>query len=455
MKFQPVLKTQSFARNLAVLYFFLFSGMVAVSQTDQINYDEQKIPPYTLPELLVAANGKKIKTVALWENVRRPEILKMFSENIYGEMPGKPSGLHFLVTCEDPTALDGKATKKEITIFFSDDENGPSADLLLWLPNNVSRKVPVFIGLNFLGNYATTIDSTISISKDWYTLNQNPDPVLRKIWTREAVWKPMTYRKEIIRGEDAYRWPLEEIIDAGFGLATMYYEDIEADNPDGWKTGIRGLMSENLKIKTSDWGSIGAWAWGLSRIMDYLETDGRVNSKQVVVTGLSRLGKTALWAGANDKRFAMVISDDSGEGGASLSKRIYGETIALINNVNPHWFIEKYKTYNNHPELLPVDQHMLIALAAPRPVYVASAIDDKPADPKGEFLSAKYAAPAYRLYGLMGVGVEEQPAVDHPVGDYIGYHVRTGDHDILLYDWQQFIIFARRHFTAHISEQNK
>ena len=182
--------------------------------------------------------------------------------------------------------------------------------------------------------------------------------------------------------------------------------------------------------------------------MDYLETDQKVNAKQVIVTGLSRLGKTALWAGANDQRFAIVVSNNSGETGAALSKRIYGETIELINKVNPHWCITKYKSYNSAADKLPVDQHMLIALAAPRPIYIASAVLDKPADPNGEFLSGKFAGTVYSLYGKTGVGVEQQPAVDHPVGDFIGYHVRSGGHDILLYDWQQFMHFADRHFKA-------
>jgi hypothetical protein len=205
-------------------------------------------------------------------------------------------------------------------------------------------------------------------------------------------------------------------------------------------------MQKKLGIQPGEWGAISAWAWGLSRMMDYLETEERVNAKQVCVTGLSRLGKTALWAGANDQRFAIVISNDSGEGGAALSKRLYGETTELLIRVNPHWFVEKYKDYNFHPEKLPFDQHMLIAMIAPRPAYIASAVDDKPADPKGEFLGGKFAAPAYALYGLKGVGVDNQPAVDTPVGESVGYHVRTGGHDILLYDWQQFVKFANKHF---------
>jgi hypothetical protein len=321
--------------------------------------------------------------------------------------------------------------------------------VLLYLPNQAKGKVPVFIGLNFLGIHATQLDSTITITDSWKRINNSSTPILVNEWPVRAGWKSAVNNRVAIRGEDVHRWPVDELIANGYGMATAYYQDLEPDNPEGWKTGIRNTMQHELNIKPEEWGAISAWAWGLSRMMDYLETDDRVNAKQVIVTGLSRLGKTALWAGANDQRFAIVISDDSGEGGAALSKRIYGETIELINRVNPHWYIEKYKTYNFAVDKLPVDQHMLVALAAPRPVYIATAILDTPADPKGEFLSGKFAGSVYALYGKTGVGVEDQPPVDTPVGETIGYHVRTGGHDILLYDWKQFIHFANKHFNYH------
>lgn len=416
-------------------------------EENALNYDEDKIPAYTLPDPLMTANGKVIRTSKEWETIQRPAILKKFSDTMHGRVPARPKDIHYKTTYENTNALDGKATRKEVTIYFTRGEAGPSMVVLLYLPNNLKAKVPVFVGLNFLGNHAAQADSTITITDNWKRLNTNNAPTLKKLWpSKPSGWIPTTNNKVPKRGEEARRWPVREIIDSGYGVATAYYEDVEADNPDGWKAGVRGRLQGELNIRPDEWASISVWAWSLSRIMDYLETDPRVNAAQVVVTGLSRLGKTALWAGANDQRFAMVISNDSGEGGAALSKRNYGETIELINRVNPHWFIEKYKTYNFAPEKLPFDSHMLVALAAPRPVYIASAIDDRSADPEGEFLSGKYAEPVYALYGEKGVGVEEQPPVDTPVGDYIGYHVRTGGHDILLYDWQQFINFANRHF---------
>jgi hypothetical protein len=434
-----------------VMQCLSFDNYAQDRAADNLNYDESSIPPYNLPDLLVTDDGKAVRNSKEWETIQRPAILKKFKEHVYGEVPGKPRDIHFKTTYLDRKALGGKATRKEITIYFTKGENGPSMVMLLYLPNQVKTKVPVFIGLNFTGNHAAQFDSTITITDNWKRINTNNAPTLVKDWPAgRGAWKPSTNNKKAIRGDEAHRWPVEELINNGYGMATAYYEDLEPDHPEGWKVGVRGLLQKELNIKPESWGSICAWAWGLSRMMDYLETDDRVNEKQVVVTGLSRLGKTSLWAGANDQRFAIVISNDSGEGGASLSKRIYGETIELINRVNPHWCVGKYKTYNFATDKLPVDQHMLVALAAPRPIYIASAIDDKPADPKGEFLSGKFAGPVFALYGKTGVGVEEQPAVDTPVGESIGYHVRTGGHDILLYDWQQFMRFANRHFKYNI-----
>ncbi|HUS00654.1 MAG TPA: hypothetical protein VMY77_02950 [Chitinophagaceae bacterium] len=433
---------------LTVMHLVMMKSS-ALAQKEE-NFDENKIPPYTLPDLLVADNGKVINTSKEWETIQRPAILKKFTKNVYGKVPGKPKDIHFKTTYLNNNALNGKATRKEITIYFKKGEKGPSMNVLLYLPNNVKSRVPVFIGLNFTGNHSTQFDSTITITDSWKRINASNTAVLKNEWPYRSGFKRVIRNKKAIRGEEVHRWPIEEIIDNGYGVATAYYEDLEPDHPEGWQSGVRSTLQHELNIKSEEWASISVWAWGLSRIMDYLENDDRVNAKQVVVTGLSRLGKAALWAGANDQRFAIVVSADSGEGGAALSRRDFGETIELINRVNPHWYIKKYKSYNFAVDKLPVDHHMLIALSAPRPVYIASAILDRSADPKGEFLSGKFAGPAYALYGKKGVGVEEQPPVDTPVGETIGYHVRTGEHDILLYDWIQFIHFANRHFGYQV-----
>jgi hypothetical protein len=407
--------------------------MNASAQDNGINYDESKVPPYTLPDPLVAQDGSHIVNSRQWLNQQRPAMLRLFTENVYGRMPGKPKNMWFKISSVDSSALGGHAIRKQVTIFFNSGASSPSMDLLIYLPK-ATKPVPVFIGLNFYGNQTINADTGIQISKRWVMDDDNLG-----IANNEAT--------QASRGKDAGKWAVEEIIRRGYGLATAYYGDLEPDYPEGWKIGVRTTMKSELSINETEWCAIGAWGWGLSRIMDYLESDKAVNAREVVITGHSRLGKACLWAAANDERFAIVVSNDSGEGGAALSKRWFGETIERINTSFPHWFISKYKEYNKHPDLLPVDQHILLSLMAPRPLYVASASEDLWADPKGEFLSAKNAEPVYALFSKKGLGVTEMPAIDHPVGETIRYHIRTGKHDFTLYDWQQYLDFADKQFS--------
>ncbi len=405
--------------------------------TKQPNYDESKVPQYTLPNPLVLADGTPVTDVATWFEKRRPEILKLFRSQVYGEAPPLARELPYKVTDRDRNALGGLATRKLVRVGLTRSDQGPFLNLLLYLPNQVSGPAPVFLGLNFQGNQSISSDPGVPVTDAWVRNN-------------EALGISDHKATEATRGASAGRWPLELILKSGFGVATAYYGDIDPDYDDEYKAGIhRYFFLLGQRMPASDqWGSIGAWAYGLSRVMDYLEKDDDVARRRVIVMGHSRLGKTALWAGAQDQRFAMVISNDSGCGGAALSRRRFGETVEAINTAFPYWFCANFKQYNGREDQLPVDQHELLALIAPRPLYVASAAEDLWADPRGEFLAAKNADPVYRLLGAGGLDTQEMPPVDHPVIGTISYHIRSGGHDVTTYDWEQYIKFARMHLES-------
>ena len=416
-------------RSLAVLSAaVLVVQSQAVAQPAGANYGESKVPEYTLPDPLMADDGSKITSPERWRESRRPEILRQFEDLMYGKTPGgRPEAMRWEVVESADDALGGTARRKQVRIFFDGEADGPRMDLLLYTPADATGPVPTFLGLNFKGNHTVF-----------------PDP---------AILLPQG-AEESARGDRRGRWPVDEIVGRGFGLATAHYFDIDPDVKDQWQDGVHPLFYADGQDRPlpDEWGSIGAWAWGLSRALDYLESDEDVDGSRVVVMGHSRLGKTSLWAGAQDDRFALVISNDSGCGGAALSRRRFGETVERINTSFPHWFSDTFNEYNANEDALPFDQHMLIALIAPRPVLVCSAEEDLWADPKGEFLSAYHASPVYELLGTNGIaGAEEMPPANDLVGGTIGYHLRPGEHDVTMRDWEVFIEFADAHLGRSAS----
>lgn len=399
--------------------------------TAQVNYDESKVPDYVLPQLLGSGQG----TVQTWEEQRRPELLKLCREQVYGRMPEGEVQVDFQIIDEDRSALGGRAVRRQVKARFSRNGKNAEMSILIYLPAEADGPVPLFLGLNFFGNHTIHPDDQIGISEAWV-----PNHTLFCIDNHRA--------DEVSRGVRTSRWPVERLLARGYGLATVYAGDIDPDFDDGFKNGIHALFQPAEDGATDSWSTISAWAWGLSRAMDYLLGDPDVDAERVAVIGHSRLGKAALWAGASDERFAMVISNNSGCAGAALSRRRFGETVARINQSFPHWFCANFSQYNDKEDNLPVDQHQLLALMVPRPLYVASAVQDEWADPRGEYLSLYHASEVYRLYDPETELPEVSPAVNQPLHrKALGYHLRSGDHDITRYDWERYMDFADHHFN--------
>ncbi len=366
-----------------------------------INYDEDKVPSFRLPELMKSASNKKIVNSKEWMEIRRPELLEIFSSQVFGRVPVTPWQTSMKVTKVDANAMNGTATFKLVEIRIVAQSNSMTIHMGLFTPNKIKTPAPTF--LLICNRDPKNIDFTRTIKREF--------------------------------------WPAEEIVARGYAIAAFDNAEVDPDADDGFRNGIHGLLDQ--KRTDDSWGTIAAWAWGASRCLDYLITDKDVAVDKIAVVGHSRGAKTALWAGATDPRFAMVVCNEAGCVGSSLCRRSFGETIYEINRAFPHWFCTNFKNYSKNEEALPVDMHMLLSLTAPRPLYIASAANDLWGDPRGQYLALREALPAYNLFQTQSVLPLTMPLVNTPVqSGMVAYHIRDGKHDLLLKDWNYFMDYA-------------
>lgn len=394
-----------------------------------VNYDEAKAGEYVLPDILKTNDGQVVKDAKTWYEKRRPEIVRLFETQQYGRDPGRPKQESFELTDKGTAALNGAALRKQVTISFSKDPSWPKIHLLLYLPANAHKPVPMFFTINF-----TAVQNAVE------------DPGI----TAHEIWNPKTNTRIMPPGDRRFgRIDVAALLQAGFGVATFYYGDVDPDYAGGFSNGIRAryLKAGQTERGPEDWGSIAAWAWGISRVEDYFETDKQIDAKRVAIHGVSRLGKTVMWAGAHDQRFAAVIASCSGEGGAALSHRNYGETIAHLTAPSryPYQFAENYANWAGFPDKAPMDAHMLIALIAPRPLLLQTGNTDYWSDPKGEFLAAVAAGPVYKLLGKDPLDTDVWPAAKTPILHDLAYYMHEGGHGMVPSDWNVYIEFLKMH----------
>jgi hypothetical protein len=425
-------------RKLILLFvimipFLVFGQKENLAKTSAgfpVNYEEDSVGSYTLPDLLLLSNGQRVKDAKTWTEKQRPALLKLVEEIQYGKMPGRPDDMSFNVFDKNTSAFGGKAIRRQVTVYFTKDTSQHKMDLLIYLPANATKPVPLLLTISFAANNQVTDDPGVKVGY---------------IWTREG---------QKIRADQPSRFPkmnIEQFIDAGFGFATVYYCDIEPDFKGGLPYGIRRkyLQPTQLKPADNEWGTISAWAWGISRAMDYFETDKQIDARRIAIEGASRLGKTVLWAGIHDTRIKMVIASCSGEGGAALARRNYGENIKHITDTSRYYyqFAPNYHSYAGNVNSLPFDAHTLVALMAPRPLLLQTGDTDYWSDPKGEFLAAIAAEPVYKLFGEKGPGIFEMPEAGDIslMNNKLGYYEHKGGHGTIPGDWPLFIEFMKKH----------
>jgi hypothetical protein len=389
-----------------------------------------------LPNPLVMLDGNRVTSPGEWTERRRPELKALFEHYMYGKLPPAPKAIGVRVDREDRGCFGGKATRKEVSIVLFPKPDSPTIHLLLVIPNRRTGPAPAFLGLNFNGNHTALADPTIALPTAWMPPGA---PGVKENKATDAG-----------RGKDAGVWSIEKVIDRGYALATFYSGDIAPDHP-GFADGVfpefaRGLPRDRA---ADDWGAVAAWAWGLSRALDYLLQDGEIDGGRVAVVGHSRLGKAALLAGAFDERFALTIGHQAGCGGSAPSRGKVGEQVKQINDRFPHWFDGEFKKFNDQIDRLPFDQNGLIALAAPRPLLLTNGTLDTWANPAGQFDVLKAADDVYHLLGVKGLEVDAMPPENTLVGDRLAFHIRPGKHAMTPEDWDTFLAFADKHLKPN------
>jgi hypothetical protein len=383
----------------------------------------------TLPDPLVFPNGEPVHSAREWER-RRMGILETAQRQMYGVVPSA-AGLRFAVQERDGNAFGSLARRTQVRLLFKGSADGPFADLLLYTPRKLQR-APVILGMNFWGNHTVCSDPRILLNRRWIESSHNPFIDLSCVRDHRAT--------ESCRGIDARRWPIEEILQRGYAFATLYRGDIDPDVADGSVPGLRNAYP-GLANRGDNFSAIAAWAWAMSRSLDYLEIDPHADARRVAAFGWSRLGKAAVWAGANDRRFAAILSHESGAGGAKLFRRDAGEDIHRLNTVFPHWFCSNFRAYNGKDRELPFDQHLILAAMAPRPLYIGSAAGDTNSDPEGEFTSGVLASAVYRFLGFKGLDATVMPKPGGFISGRVSYQIRPGGHDVEDSDWQRYLDF--------------
>jgi hypothetical protein len=387
------------------------------------NYDESKVGTCTLPDPLVLQDGKPVRDAETWFKQRRPELLKLYETEIYGRVPALAPKATFKVVETDTNALDGLAVRRLVEIHFSGQPDGSNVHLHVYLPAKAAGPVPMLLQLVFVNNL--------------------PGP------GAASNAAPAGAGRRPVASETG---PLKDILARGYGYATFRYTEVQPDAANTYSSGVikLALAPGQTRPAPDEWGTISAWAWTASRVLDYLATEPAVDAGRVALIGHSRLGKTALWAGAQDPRFALIFASCAGEMGSALARRDYGETVDDMAAMFPWWFAGNFQKYAGHWDTLPVDAHLLIALNAPRPVFITGGTQDQWADPHGEFLAEVAAGPVYRLLGKKDLGASEGPPLDTPLiaGD-LGFLYHTGEHATTPEDWNAFLDFADKYLKPN------